>query len=537
MNPQTVSLMTRPYREVVDDVLTAMLGGVVNERINYDLKADRYPLSRPARAVRAVDGMLWVEDVAAGGGALERYAFLPEADWAFSEPDNELVWLPGGRRPQDETDFDVDYVPRDARSPITDVNVGSVARTLGESVGREIATVWEQVNQAYRSAFLETATGKSLDLVVAILGLRRKTAEYAAGSVSFYRRAEAGGGYDVTLVEGTPLRTEKGDATFVTAELRTLQRGQARVDVPVRAADGSRGAAGVVPAGAITTLLRPLEGIARIANLEPTVLGAADETDDQLRARARAALRALGTATVAALVRAAEEQRAKVVEVWDPNGAPGRRCDPGTVTLLVESEPERFAQVLDAVHRTRAAGVRADVQARYVYFRPRLAAELTGALTPEGQLKTAEEAVAALQGYVDALGAGQPATGEGMLAALEPLRDLRGPAFIDVQAWVSDVDRPGPQALAERVVSSLPSSLPDRDALVRALAAALDDDVPAAPSGGRTPARGQVVGPAGARATDAEVEAGTFSVLAEVGGKDGWVVLEMSPTDVLLTRG
>lgn len=535
MNPDTVSLMVRPYREVVDDVLTALLGGVTNERINFDVKLDRYPLSRRARLVRSVDGSV-VVPVEGGGSELKRAAFLPEADWAFSEADNELVWLPGGRRPADETDFDVDYVPLDARSPITDVNVGSVARTVGEAVGREIATLWEQLNEAYRSAFLDTARGKSLDLVVSILDVHRKTGEFAAGNVTFYRAAAPGGGGDVAIPENTLIRTEKGDASFVTTELRTLQRGQARVDVPVRAAQGSRGPAGVVAAGAVTTLVRRLEGIDRVVNLEPTVLGAPEETDEQLRLRARAALRSMGTATLAALERAVAEQRAAVVEVWDPNGAPGKRCDPGTVTMVVEAEPERFPQVAEAVHLARAAGVRVTLEARYVYFRPRLVAELSGPLTPEGQAKAADEVIAALRAYTDALGRGEAATGKGMLEALEKVRDVRSPVFIDVQAWVSDVDRPGPQALAEAVVASLPSLPPAPDALARELAAALSGGLPLAPTGGRTPARAQVVGPAGAPATDAEVEAGEFSVLPTVGGQAGWVVLEMAPGDVVLTK-
>lgn len=535
MNPETVSLLVRPYREVVDDVLTALLGGVTNERISFDVKSARYPLSRRARAVRAVDGVLLVEGED-GGVEARRYAFLPEVDWEFSEADNELVWIPSGRHPADESDFDVDYVPTDARSPITDVNVGSVARTVGEAVAREIATVWEQVNQAYRSAYLDTATGKSLDLVVSILGLRRKTGEYAQGLVTFYRESEPGGGSDVAILEGTPLRTTKGDAAFVTAELRVLQRGQGRVDVPVRAGEASRGPAGAVPAGAITILPRPIEGIDRIANLEPTLLGAADETDEQLRARARAALRSMGTATTAALRRAVEEERATVVEVWDPNGVPGKRCGAGTVTMVVEAEPERFGQVRDAVHRTRAAGVLLTLEARYVYFRPRIAATLAGPLTPEGQLKAAMEVIAALGAYADALGRGQPATGEGMKKALEKVRDVREPRFIDVAAAVSDVERPGAQALAQAVVDSLASLPPGREALVRALAAALDENAPPAPAGGRTADRRQVVGPGGGPATDAEIEAGTFSVLATVKGEAGWVVLEMSPADVLLTR-
>ena len=42
-----------------------------------------------------------------------------------------------------------------------------------------------------------------------------------------------------------------------------------------------------------------------------------------------------------------------------PNGPPARRADPGTVVLLVESEPERFPGLRASVEETRAAGVQA----------------------------------------------------------------------------------------------------------------------------------------------------------------------------------
>ncbi|MFL5542115.1 MAG: baseplate J/gp47 family protein [Longimicrobiaceae bacterium] len=531
MNGETVSLMQRPYREVVEDVLTALLGGVTNERIEYDLKADRYPLARPASQVRAVDGLLWV---AAGDGteSLERYSFVREADWTFSDADNELVWLAGGRKPGDETVFDVDYLPRDAASPITDVNVGSVARTVTEAVAREIAVVWEQVNQAYRSGFLETAEGKSLDLVVGILDLHRRTGEHAAGLVTFYRPPGAAGG-DVVIAAGTRLGTEKGGAAFEVSEQRVLQRGQARIDVPVRAA--ARGPAGVVPAGAITTLVRPIEGIDRVRNAEPTLFGAPDETDAQLRDRARTALRALGSATAAALTAAVERERASVVEMWDPAGPLARRSRPGEVALLVEAEPERFAQVLDAVHATRAAGVRATVQAHYVYLRPRIAAT-AGPLPPEGVARAQAQAVAALQGYVDALSSGGDAVGKDMLKALEAVRDLHRPGFVEVAVWLSDTERPDAQAVAQAVVASLGSIPPDAATLERALAEALGRDAPTAPAGGRAPAPGQLVDLQGNPATDADVEAGEFRVSATVKGEKWWVVLDMSPTDVVVVE-
>jgi Baseplate J-like protein len=532
VNGETVSLMQRPYREVVDDVLTALLGGVTNERIEYDLKADRYPLARPATQVRAVDGLLWVA-APDGTESLQRYSFVRETDWAFSDADNELVWLSGGRRPGDETVFDVDYLPRDAASPITDVNVGSVARTLTEAVAREIAVVWEQVNQAYRAGFLETAEGKSLDLVVAILGLQRRTGEHAAGLVTFYRPPGAAGG-DVVIAAGTRLGTEKGGAAFEVSEQRVLQRGQARIDVPVRAA--ARGPAGVVPAGAITTLVRPIEGIERVRNAEPTLFGAPDETDAQLRDRARAALRALGSATVAALVAAVERERASVVEIWDPAGPLARRSRPGEVTLLVEAEPERFAQVMDAVHATRAAGVHATVQAHYVYLNLRIAATAAGPLSPEALAKAQAQAVAALQGYVDGLTSGGDAEGRAMLDALKTVRELRDPGFVDVTVWLSDTERPDAEAVAQAVVASLGSIPPDAAALERALAEALGRTAPTAPAGGRIAARGQLLAAAGGPATDADIAAGDFRVSATVEGAKWWIVLDMRPTDVVVVE-
>jgi hypothetical protein len=532
VNGETVSLMQRPYREVVEDVLTALLGGVTNERIEYDLKSDRYPLARPASAVRAVDGLLRVAG-ADGAEQLARYSFVRETDWTFSDADNELVWLPGGRRPGDETAFDVDYLPRDARSPITDVNVGSVARTVTEAVAREIAVVWEQVNQAYRSAFLETAEGRSLDLVVGILDLHRRTGEHAAGLVTFYRPPGAAGG-DVVIAAGTRLGTEKGAAAFEVSEQRVLQRGQARIDVPVRAA--VRGPAGVVPAGAITTLVRPLEGIGHVTNAEPTLFGAPDETDAQLRDRARTALRALGSATTAALKAAVERERASVVEVWDPAGPMARRSAPGEVALLVEAEPERFAQVLDAVQSTRAAGVRATVQARYVYLRPRVAATAVGPLGPDAVARAQAQAVAALQGYLDALTSGDDADGKAMLKALEAVRDLRQPEFVSATVWVSDTERPDAEAVAQAVVASLGSNIPDTATLERALADALGGHAPTAPAGGRLPAPQLVVNPQGAPATDAEIGKGEFRVLATVAGQKWWVVLDMAATDVVVVE-
>ena len=119
---------------------------------------------------------------------------------------------------------------------------------------------------------------------------------------------------------------------FETTQQRTLQCGQVRIDAPIRATPDFPGEQGRVEAAAITELVRPIAGIARVTNFEPTFLGNADESDQELRARARAALYALGNATLPAIEAAVRGGLAKTLEIWDPSGPPARRTPPGAVS-------------------------------------------------------------------------------------------------------------------------------------------------------------------------------------------------------------
>src|SRR5262249_31079840 len=288
--------------------------------------------------------------------------------------------------------------------------VGSVTRTLVEAVGHEIAVVYQQINEAYRSGFLDTATGRSLDLVVSILGLARRRADSASGLVTFYRATGAAAADGaITIPAGLALRTTTGTVTFEVADTRMLQRGQARVDVPVRAATGFEGPAGAVPANQITTPATPLAGIDHVTNLEPTVLGAADETDDELRQRARAAVRGIGRATLEAVLAAAEAENATVVEVWDPE-VTARPSPPGRFTVVVEAEPERFPGVQAAVQETRAAGVAGTVVARYVFLTPRLALSLTPGQPAAAQARAVQAVIDAMRAVTERLGPGESVT-------------------------------------------------------------------------------------------------------------------------------
>lgn len=60
-----------------------------------------------------------------------------------------------------------------AETETGDLTAGSVTRTLAEAFTRELAAVYEQLGETYESAFLDTATGDSVAILVDRLGPRR----------------------------------------------------------------------------------------------------------------------------------------------------------------------------------------------------------------------------------------------------------------------------------------------------------------------------------------------------------------------------
>jgi hypothetical protein len=303
---------------------------------------------------------------------------------------------------------------------------------------------------------------------------------------------------NITIPAGTRLVTAAGAVAFTTTQPRTLQRGQVRIDVPVRADVGFAGDAGLVAAGAISVMAQPMAGVDRVSNLDPTIRAAADETDDELRLRAKAALRALGKATLAALDRVIREGRGTPVEFFDPNSPPDHRSAPGTVTVVVNAEPERLPSLLAAVHDTRAAGVLATLLARYVFVTPRITATITPGISAPGKTQIGLDIVAALRAYVDGLTAGDPAEGAALLAAVRAVADVTTATVVDVVVARADLSDP--------------------------LAA-----------GARQPDRSLLVSTAtGGPATDAEIEAGAFRVSATVAGEDWWIALDMTGADIQL---
>jgi uncharacterized phage protein gp47/JayE len=246
----------------------------------------------------------------------------------------------------------------DAQSPprLTDRNPGSVLRTLAESFAREFAVLSRQLEQVYDAAFLDTAEGRDLDQLVALVGLERRTALFAAGEVVFSRSTPAPG--EITIEQATRISTaDVPGVTVVTTESRTVRTGALSVTVPVRAE--LSGAPGIAAANTLTVIHRPILGITGVTNPEPTAFGGVAETDDALRRRARRALDLAGGGTTGAIIGALSsvegirEQDVRVTE--DHILTPGVVNVTVAVTDLDDSRQQRAIDLLEAV---RPAGVR-----------------------------------------------------------------------------------------------------------------------------------------------------------------------------------
>lgn len=168
----------KPYRDIVEDILEQITKGVAKEKHVYEAAKVKYALEfKPVRRIVRVEG---IRDG-------ERHLFENAVDYVLSS-DGMLDWI-GTNKPDEKSEFKVSYVFSDP-SNITDVNTGSVVRTIVEAISRELDFVYAQMDQVYKSGFVDTATGNALDLVASILGIQRKTPTRSTGYVTFWRNAD-----------------------------------------------------------------------------------------------------------------------------------------------------------------------------------------------------------------------------------------------------------------------------------------------------------------------------------------------------------
>lgn len=424
-----MSLVDRGYGEIVADVLTTLTQGVVGEthRIDYD------PLARPLRVPDVVLNRRPVKRVSAVRGlvagakpddppvatifALNEYDLVAGSDNPAS-PDCIRFRPLSRRKPAPGTDVLVSYYPRTTDpTPLTDLNVGSVARTLLEAVSRELAALYAQLNLAYDGAFVETAEGASLERVVTLLGFARMRAGRPVGEVTFSRRAGTGG--EITIPAGVPVTDTADTLRYLTSERYVMLAGQSFAQVRVH---GELPTTPVVNAGKLSVIQRAIAGLDAVTNERATARATDDESDDGLRVRTRDALLAANKGTVEALrfglLALPQVKDASIVEM--PNGIPGEI--EVKVQLAAEGQPgdELPREVRERIEALRPAGIRVvGGRAASVALAARVELTLTGASAPAAEVAAIEKAAGdRLIAEIKRKGVGERVRFKPLLAAL-----------------------------------------------------------------------------------------------------------------------
>ncbi len=383
-----MSFRRRNYPEVLDNLLTSLVGGVAAEAHPFP-PASGGSLSHqleqpPAKQVVSVYGTRHATP----------HLFRPGADYQLQPDKQTLKWLTDTQVPDGGTLVYVNYLREDDPPSLTDLQVGSVMRTLSESVALEIARLYAQLEAVYQAGFIDTASGSALDKVVALLDVQRIKGTRPSVKVKLSRASGTRG--TISIPAGTRILDEQVKLEYETTETVVMAEHQASVTVTARDLEpGNEPAA----ADTLTVLAVPIAGVSGVTNPAPASRASADETDAELRTRAKNFLHGSERATLGALKQVlAKQQVAGDVE----------ETAPGVVTVTPHGDdltPEQLLQLDTELQATRPAGVRVDLSTPLVPLAVDLSVRLTTAdKTPESDLRAAHAQVQdAIRAYFDAL--------------------------------------------------------------------------------------------------------------------------------------
>ena len=243
---------------------------------------------------------------------------------------------------------------------ITNLNPGSVIRTIIETIAKAFSDLYQLIHTVTRAGFIQTAEGKWLDLKVRELGLTRKEGQKTTGYITFYRNTPKD--ENITIPKGTIVKTVKDSSgqeyRFKTIEEIILPAGDTEVFTLIEAVkQGSNYNVGKETIVKITTHIAGIDGVinksvnlgAGVRSWQVTV-GTNIETDEDFRTRAIYRWDELGVGGTADAYRswALSVAGVKSVQILDdfPFG-------PGTVGLVIAAENGiPTTELLQQVHDT-----------------------------------------------------------------------------------------------------------------------------------------------------------------------------------------
>ncbi len=346
----------RIYEDIVRDVLTTLTKGTVRETLivsELDGNIVLDPLkNRPVRRISFLEEYRKDEK-----GKIIKIRFTP-ADFELvasgldGEEKDTIRFRDGKKSPMVGSSLFVNYYPVEtSKSVLTDINVGSVTRTLMETFSAELTLVEHTMDHIYKSAFLETAEGNALDKVVALVGINRLPAGHPTVKVRFDRALGSGG--RITIPSGTALTNETG-LRYKT--LRALVLEPHEIFREVVAGGESTGTLPVLE-NELNRLETLIAGVSGVTNPQPSSTLTAPETDDELRNRASKALHGVMRGTFDAIKYGLlSMEGVKSVTITEfPNGIAGEIM---VNVAYSDDSPEVREQVTARIRELRPAGVR-----------------------------------------------------------------------------------------------------------------------------------------------------------------------------------
>jgi len=231
------------------------------------------------------------------------------------------------------------------KTTLTNLNPGSVIRTLLEVISKPLSDLYQLVMTVTRGGFIQTAEGKWLDLKVRELGLERKIAIKASGYVTFFRNSEKPD--EVIIPAGTIVKTvldsEGKSYRFATKEEVSIESGSSEAIAFAEAVEaGSSHNVGQDTLIKMSAYIAGVDGVTnKMIDLGSGLrtwqvdIGTDEESDELLRTRAIYRWDELGVGGTAGAYRSwvLSVPGVSSVQVLDdfPFG-------PGTVGLIVASE-------------------------------------------------------------------------------------------------------------------------------------------------------------------------------------------------------
>jgi uncharacterized phage protein gp47/JayE len=384
-----VSFRRRNYPEVLDNLLTTLIGGVAAETHPFPPTDDgplQHPLEQPP--VRQIVSVYGIRNG-------EQKLFRAGSDYQLQPDKQTLTWVSDDSVPDAGSLVYVNYLREDVVPTLTDLQVGSVTRTMTESIALEIARLYAQLEAVYKAGFVDTATGSSLDKVVSLLDVKRFKGTRPSAKIRFSRAEGTRGA--ITMPAGIRILDEQVKFEYETTETITMSENQNAVTITARDLEPGNEP---VPADTLTILAVPIAGIARVTNPAPASRAAADETDTELRTRAKNFLHGSERATLGAL-------RQVLIE----NGVDGDIDDsttPGLISVTPHGDdltPEQLKKLETELDATRPAGVQLLMNTPLAALRVDLRVRLsTAPKTVEADLRAAHNQVReAISAYFDGL--------------------------------------------------------------------------------------------------------------------------------------